>query len=716
MSALFTNRELSWLDFNERVLTLAEDDGIPLLERVKFVSIASSNLDEFFQVRVAALHDLIEAGITVRGADGMSPDEVVAEIRRRVFAHVDRRDSITHRLLDELTDRGISIVEFDELNVQEHADLREYFLRQVFPVLTPLAVDPTHPFPYISNLSLSVGVFVRDALTNDRRFARVKIPDSLNRLIELRTGRYVTLDDVIVAHLHELFPGMTVESWGFFRVTRNTDLVLEEEEAEDLLEAVEVELRRRRFGNASRLEVDRRLDDQMLDILLAELELDPIDVYRQSTNLDLRWMSELHRIARPELHDDPWVSVTAGRLALADAEDESFFSVIRNRDLMVHHPYESFSSSTEDFVRQAADDPRVVGIKATLYRTSANSAIAQSLIAAAERGVQVVALIELKARFDEQTNVKWAKELERAGVHVMYGLVGLKTHAKCILVVRQEKDGLRRYVHIGTGNYNSNTARVYEDMGIFTCDERVTDDVARLFNHLTGFSRENDYQVLLVAPRALRDQMKALIVNEMRYGADGCIDVKFNALADPEMVSLLAEAAQAGVRVNVLVRGICCLNRGAMPLPGLRVRSILGRYLEHSRLYRFAHGDNGNPAYFIGSADLMPRNLDKRVEVLIPVRHPKHQRWIDQVLGFYWRDDVSAFEMNDLGQWVRVGPESLADGDAQRMIMSWASEIQLRKNQPSDFDLEIVNNDESGRFARPGVMSWIRNQFGLADE
>jgi polyphosphate kinase len=682
------NRELSWLEFNTRVLRLAEETSIPLLERLKFVAIFSSNLDEFFQVRAGALHDRQEAGSSWRSFDGMTAPETLDSIRTKVVELCLHRDRILDDLLGELSRRGVTLCTPGELDRAEQQYIDEWFTQRILPMLTPLAVDPAHPFPYISNLALSIGVMVRDPETLEERFARVKVPGT-ERFVHVGNGRYVPLEEVITGRIHLLFPGMEVSRAHVFRVTRNTDLDIDAEEAEDLLEAVELELRKRRFGNAVRLEVVNGIDRRVLDLLLEELELDPIDVYHHDRFVSGSEFWELHRIDRPDLRDEEWRSVTAGRLWAAVARGESFFSVIRHRALMVHHPYESFSTSTDEFIRQAAEDPRVRAIKATLYRTSSDSPIARNLIAAAERGVQVVALVELTARFDEQTNVRWAKELERAGAHVVYGMVGLKTHAKCMLVVREEESGLRRYAHIGTGNYNSSTARVYEDIGIFTCDEDITDDVANLFNHLTGFSRSPSFRELVTAPHDLRRTIVSLIRNEAEHGELGRISLKVNSLVDDEIIRELHAAAGKGVRIDVLVRGICSMSASSVDGLNVRFRSVLGRFLEHSRIYRFGHGTADGPAYFIGSADMMTRNLDLRVEVLVPVHHPKHRAWLDNVLDTMWRDDVVCFELDGADRWVRRGPDAFTvQHDAQGLLMQWATDLQLSHGAVSPYDLD----------------------------
>ena len=717
MKSHFVNRELSWLEFNRRVLSLAKETSTPLLERLKFVAIFSSNLDEFFQVRVGALHDQEEARVAVRSIDGLTATEQLGFIRTQVVALSTERDEVLRQLFTEMGDAGIQLCKHDDLTATEQEYLDDYFDRRILPMLTPLAVDPAHPFPYISNLALSVGVIVSDPNTSEERFARVKVPTTLDRFVDIGNQRFVTLETIIIHRLKSLFPDMNVSTGQVFRVTRNTDLSIDAEEAEDLLTAVELELRTRRFGNPVRLEAERGIDSRVLELVLEELELDPIDVYFTDLLIDTENLWELHKIQNPSLHDQPWVSVTAGRLAVAEETGQSIFSVIRHRELMVHHPYESFASSAEEFIRQAAADPTVRAIKATLYRTSANSPIARNLIAAAERGVQVVALVELTARFDEQTNLNWAKELERAGAHVVYGMVGLKTHAKCLLVVREESDGLRRYAHIGTGNYNSSTARMYEDIGLFTCDDTITSDVADLFNYLTGFSHSPDFQYLLTAPRDLRTRFIELIQKEASFGEKGRIQMKMNSLVDPRIITALEEAAAKGVKIDLLIRGICSLDLSQSASGNIRVRSVLGRFLEHSRIYVFGHGaEDNSPTYYIGSADIMPRNLDLRVEVLVPIRHPKHQSWLTKVLDIMWSDDVVRFEIDSNGKWHRAGPADFTfEHDAQGQLMKWATDLQLSQGTPSDFDL-----DESPRRMSPaplysGVKEWFRDRFTTGD-
>jgi polyphosphate kinase len=685
----FLNRELSWMQFNERVLDLANESGIPLLERAKFCAIASTNLDEFFQVRVAALKDQIIAGIERPSPDGRTPAQTLAEIGHRALEFVDRIDgTFVDQLVPELRAAGIDIITWADVTDDERAELDDWFDERVFPVLTPLAVDPGHPFPYISDLALSLAVNVADPETGDRRFARLKVPKLFPRLVAVAPGRYLPVELLIAAKLDRLFVGMIVEDWAPFRVSRNADLTLEEEEADDLLEAVEMELRRRRFNKAVRLEVSHDIGAEVLELLVRELELTMDDVTFHRAPLDLSFLWQLLDLERPDLKDEPWPPVTPGRILAADETDRPIFDVMRHRAVMVHHPYESFAASVEAFISQASVDPKVQSIKMTLYRAGGDSAIIRSLIRAAERGVQVAVLVELKARFDEANNVQWARQLERAGVHVVYGMVGLKTHSKVALVVRDDGDQLRRYVHIGTGNYNAKTARIYEDIGVLTCSPDIGDDATQLFNHLTGYSRSEDYRNLLVAPRDLRRQLVDLIEHEASFGADGHIVLKCNSIADDELIETLYAASAAGTRIDMVVRGICCLRAG---VPGLsetiRVRSILGRYLEHSRIYRFAHGNvvhgerlasaTSDAVFLIGSADLMPRNLNRRVEVMVPIEHPRHTAALDQALEFALADDVVAWELQPDDTWARVGPTNVFEPHSQERLYRWTLQQQL---------------------------------------
>ncbi len=661
----FLNRETSWLDFDARVLRLAERDDVPLLERAKFLAIFSSNLDEFFQVRVAGLKDQVAAGLTVPTPDGRTAAEQLLDIRDRVEA-LSRHQQ--HLFLEEvvpaLAAEGVVFSSFADLDEDDRKHLDDVFDRRIFPVLTPLAVDPGHPFPYISDLSLNLAVIVTDPSDGERRFARVKVPNLLPRFVVMPDGeRFVPLEQVIAAHMEGLFPGMEVEGHHVFRVTRNADLTLEEEEADDLLAAVEMELRRRRFGRTVRLEIDLDMSSEIRELLQRELDVTDEDVYTQAGPLDLSGLWSVHALDRPDLRDPVWVPVTEGRLASRDEEGVSFFNVIRRGDVLVHHPYQSFATSVEEFIRQAAVDPYVLAIKLTLYRTSGDSSIVQSLIRAAEGGKQVAALVELKARFDEEKNIVWARELEKAGVHVVYGLTGLKVHTKTTLIVREEGDGIRRYCHVGTGNYNPNTARLYEDVGLLTCDPDIGSDLTQLFNLLTGYAREPRFAKLLVSPTEMRQRIRSLIEAETAQGAEGRIVLKMNSLVDADMIEALYEASAAGTSVDLIIRGICCLRPG---LPGLseniRVRSIVGRYLEHSRIYHFAHGgtDKG-PAYYIGSADLMPRNLDRRVEALVPVEDPVLQDQLGEILAVSLSDTELAWELGADGTWSRVRAATGAD-------------------------------------------------------
>jgi polyphosphate kinase len=660
---------------------MASDTGVPLLERCRFVSIFSSNLDEFFQIRVAALKGQVEGDVRTVTPDGRDPLQQLNEIRgiaRQLVQHQER--VWLDELVPELARHAISTASWREIDDTGRTYLRDIFESRVFPVLTPLAVDPAHPFPYISNLALSLAIVVRDPQAGEERFARVKLPQTFPRFFQLPDSlTFVSIEEVVSANLPRLFPGMEIVQCHAFRVTRNADLSVDDEDAEDLLVAIEMELRRRRFGKAVRLEVPEAMSVDLVALLVEELELEPEDVVRRQTFIDLTAVNQLANLNIAALRHAPWPPLTAGRLLAVEDGERSIFSVIRERQLLVHHPHESFSSSVETFVQQAATDPQVQSIKMTLYRTTGDSAIAKHLIHAAELGKQVAVVLELKARFDEARNVTWAKELEYAGVHVTYGIVGLKTHSKCVLVVRNDPDKMRRYVHIGTGNYNSSTARLYEDIGFFTCEDEIGSDVAELFNFLTGYAQEPDYKVLLVAPRQLRNRIIALIEKEATFGDAGRITMKINSISDPAVIEALYRASGAGVKIQLIVRGICCIRAG---VPGMseniEVRSILGRYLEHSRIYRFEHGlDNDEPLHLIGSADMMGRNLDGRVEALAPLTHPKHRMWLDKVLGFLLDDTSTHFLLNSDNHWTRVG--SVADsGDAQKKLHEWVVATQVR--------------------------------------
>ncbi|MGI8664008.1 MAG: RNA degradosome polyphosphate kinase [Acidimicrobiales bacterium] len=658
----FLNRELSWLDFNHRVLALAEHSETPLLERAKFLAIWSQNLDEFFQVRVAGLKDQVAAGVGVTSPDGRTSAQQLLEVREVVEDQAARADrTFRDHIAPALAEHGIVFSTYDALDDDDEKELDGVFQDRVFPVLTPLAVDPGHPFPYISHLSLNLAVIVRDPVTAQRRFARVKVPPLLPRFLVLSDGeRFVPLEQVIAAHLDQLFPGMQVEGCVSFRVTRNADLTLEEEEADDLLAAVEMELRRRRFRRAVRLELDDSATDEVRELLQRELDVDDDDVYLSSGPLDLGGLRAVHALDRGDLKDPPYLPVTPKRLEPDDDGRTRMFRVLRKGDVLVHHPYDSFATTVEEFVRQASMDKKVLAIKLTLYRTSGDSPIVRSLIRAAERGKQVAALVELKARGDEQANIEWARALEEAGVHVVYGLVGLKTHTKTCLVVRDEGDGIRRYCHIGTGNYNSKTARVYDDLGLLTVDPDIGADLTDLFNFLTGYGRNIRYRKLLVAPHSLRSRMKDLIIGEARANAtnpgSGRIRAKMNSIVDPDMIEALYDASRAGVAIDCVVRGICCLRPGVKGLSEtISVRSIVGQYLEHSRIFEFANGAGaGKPAYYIGSADWMPRNLDRRVEALVPVASPLLQDQLREVLDINLADDELAWALRPDGSWHKV--------------------------------------------------------------
>ena len=667
----FLNRELSWLDFNARVLELAEDADNPLLERLKFLSIFASNLDEFYMVRIAGLKRRQTTGLTVRSPDGLTIREQLELITARTQELVQRHaDVFIKDVAPRLEDVGVRIVSWSELADDDARRLREYFRDQVFPVLTPLAVDPAHPFPYISGLSLNLAVSVRDPDTGNPRFARLKVPNNVPRFIPVGpsgTTTFLLLEDLISAHLTQLFPGLDVLDHHLFRVTRNADLEVEEDRDEDLLQALERELARRRFGPAVRLEVTDSMDPQILEVLLSELEISPADVVTVPGPLDLAALMALYDLDRPELKDEPFVPATHPRLSEGETP-MSVFATLREGDVLVHHPYDSFATSVQRFIEQAAADPNVLAIKQTLYRTSGDSPIVNALIDAAEAGKQVVVLVEIKARFDEEANITWARSLERAGCHVVYGLVGLKTHCKTALVVRREQGMLRRYCHIGTGNYNPKTARIYEDLGILTADPRVGADLTDLFNTLTGYSRQTNYRMLMVAPHGIRTGLLEKIRREARHAAEGKpsgIRFKLNSLVDERITDALYEASAAGVPVDLFIRGICALRPG---VPGLsetiRVRSIVGRFLEHSRVMSF-HND-GDEEWWIGSSDLMHRNLDRRVEVLLRVCDGHARRQLADMFDAAMAPDVRSWQLGGDGGWTRTGD---LDYQAQRLAL-----------------------------------------------
>ena len=667
----FLDRELSWLAFNQRVLELAEDPNLYLLERLNFLAIFASNLDEFFMVRVAGLKRRIATGLAVVSSSGLSPQEVLTEISQEAHRLQARHANVfINDVKPQLKDKGIKIVRWVNLEEAEKASLSEYFQNQIFPVLTPLAVDPAHPFPYISGLSLNLAVVLRNKTTGKEHFARVKVPPLLPRFVRIpgNTGvqdvRFVPLEDIIGEFLAQLFPGMEVLQHHTFRVTRNEDLEVDEDEGENLLVALEKELLRRRFGPPVRLEVANDINPQVLELLIRELDIQEEDVYRLPSPLDLTGLFEIASIKRPELHFTPHQVITNRFLKPVEDDTISIFNAMRQRDILLHHPYESFATSVQAFVEEAAADPKVLAIKQTLYRTSGDSPIVDALIAAAEAGKQVLALVEIKARFDEQNNIAWARKLEQAGVHVVYGIVGLKTHCKLALVIRQEGNQLRRYCHVGTGNYNPKTARFYEDYGILTSREAVGEDLTKLFNQLSGYAPEATFKSLLVSPNGVREGLTERIEREIEFkksGKSAHISVKMNSLVDEQIIDSLYRASNAGVTVDVLVRGMCSLRPG---VPGLseniRVRSVLGRYLEHSRVFAFAGG--GDPAVFIGSADMMHRNLDRRVEALVRLSQPDHIREMQNLFELAMSDQASTWHLGSDGAWTRH--QYGADGNA----------------------------------------------------
>ena len=653
----YLNRELSQLDFDERVLAMAEDRSLPLLERVRFLAILGENVDQFFQVRVAGLKEQLHATVPQTSPDGMTTAEQLRAIHQRAANLLERSTGLFMRdVAPALEQQGISITTMATLDDADRQYLLAEFEARIFPVLTPLAVDPAHPFPYISNLSLNLAVMVRDPVRRDIRFARVKVPPLLPRLIALPDGkRHIPLEQVIALHLGELFPGMEIVSHHPFRITRDADLDVVDEEAADLLAAIQSELRRRqRRAEVVRLEVDADMSEEVLDLLVRELELAPTDVYRVDGLLDLGSLWAVYALDRPDLKDEPWEPVTQPRLQAVGSGRVDIFKALQDGDILVHHPYDSFATSAEAFIDQAAQDPDVLAIKQTLYRTSGPvSPIVHALIRAAETGKQVVALVELKARGDEQANIAWAQALEQVGVHVVYGVVGLKTHAKVALVVRREADGIRRYVHVGTGNYNPKTAQIYEDVGLLSADPELGSDVAELFNFLTGYSRQRRFGRLLVAPMGLRSNIIRLIQREAARPVGGRIILKVNSLVDPEIVDALYEASAAGTEIDLIVRGLCSLRPG---VPGLseriRVRSLVGRFLEHSRIFRF--GTDEAAAYYLGSSDLMPRNLDRRVEAMVPVLDPTLQGRLSKILEVELEDDRLAWSLGAAGSWAKV--------------------------------------------------------------
>ena len=653
------NRELSFLDYDARLLHLAHDEDLPLLERVFFLKVFSEMLDEFFMVRVAGLIGQAAAGLTKRSPDGRTPKQTLAESRARVLELYKRQATVWAKdLCPALAAQGIVVAGVDRLNEEERALLDERFEREIYPVLTPLAVGPGQPFPYISPLSVSLALFVEDPDTGEVRFARVKVPEGLPRFLPIGSrGRFVPLEQVLAHYLPRLFPGMVVLERSLFRVTRDADLEVSDE-ADDLLEAVELELRRARFGGVTRLEVASSMSRAMREQLQTGLGVSDDLVYPLEGMLDLADLGQLWLIDRPDLKTDPWIPVARPPWNAIETASEQF-AAIRAGDLLVHHPYDSFGSSFESYIDRAASDPNVIAIKSTVYRTSDESPLVPALIEAQDNGKQTVCLVEIKARGDERRNIEWSRAMEKAGVHVVYGFPTLKIHAKTTLVVRREGGRLRRYVHLGTGNYNSLTARVYEDFGLFTADEEIADDVADLFNHLTGFGRPAEFRKLLVAPFTLRERLAAeirAVADAARAGKKAHIRIKVNGLTHPELIDELYAASEAGAKVDLLVRGVCAVRPGVAKLSSnIRVRSVLGRFLEHSRIFVFETPERS--AFYIGSADLMPRNLDHRVEVVAPVEDPALQAELSASLAALWSDNATAFELDSKGAWHRVRPK-----------------------------------------------------------
>ena len=665
------NRELSWIEFNARVLHEARDSRNPLLERVKFLAIFANNLDEFFQVRVSGLRRQDLSNSTHHSLDGLTPAQQLAAIRERVRELIAEHSTIWASIRTELAAEGVQILDYDQVP-EHHETLRRRFHDEIFPVLTPLAVDPGHPFPYISTLSLSIAVGLRDPETGEQRFARVKIPSILPRLFAIERDKFVLLDQVIEANLDELFRGMEILETHLFRVTRDADITLEEDEADDLLLAIEEEVRRRRFGQAVRLEVERSMPEVTRRILLKGTGVREEDSFEVAGMVDLTALFQLVALDRPDLKDPPHTPVIPTRLQPPDEDEPAdVFAQIRAGDIFVHHPYESFAASVERFIDQAADDPDVLTIKQTLYRVSGDSSVVKALIRAAERGKQVVVLVEIKARFDEANNIIWARRLEQAGAHVVYGLVGLKTHSKVSLVVRREGSGLRRYCHIGTGNYNGKTARLYVDLGLLTCREELGADVTDLFNVLTGLSRQRVFRRILVAPMTLRSRFTEMVERETafaRAGHPARIVIKLNSLVDTQVIESLYEAARSGVDIDLIVRGACCLVPG---LPGIseriRVRSIVGEFLEHSRIWMFNNG--GRPEWYIGSADLMERNLDRRVEVVTPVEDHEARARMVRIIDVMLADDRRSWQLTAEGRWVRTEVLESKEGSVDTFLV-----------------------------------------------
>ena len=659
-----TDREMSWLSFNQRVLELAEDPTMPLLERVRFLAIFSSNLDEFYMVRVATLMSKLENGITAANVAGFTPIELMKQVSLRTNELMERHSRVFHEEIEPLLkNEGIEFLHWDQLNDTERGYVTKLFQDRIFPVLTPLAVDPSHPFPYISGLSLNLAVIVKNPTSHEEFFARVKVPEILPRFIATaKTGstRFLPLEDLIAIHLQELFPGMVIQDHYTFRITRNQDIDLDEEESEDILTSIEQELARRRFGPPVRLEIENGVDEKLVEKLAEEIKINPENIIHIAAPLDLTSLNKIADLDFPDLKFDPFRSRSAKALSEVDQEDpDLFFAAIRQGEILLHHPYESFTSSVVQFLQNAAQDPQTLAIKQTLYRTSGDSPIVKALIEAAEAGKQVLAVIEIRARFDEQANVRWARKLEAAGVHVVYGLMGLKTHAKLSLVIRDEANGLRRYCHLGTGNYNPKTARAYEDLGILSADPELTEDLTKLFNQLSGFAPQSTYSRLLVAPSTLRSGIFERIDREIenhKAGKAAGIQLKLNSILDEGFVEKIYQASQAGVKIELLVRGICAVQPGIKGVSeNITVKSVLGRFLEHSRIFHFVNaGDN---EYWIGSADLMGRNLDRRVESLVRIDKKEHQHRLQEILDLGLSPDSSSWQLSGT-DWVRVSKNS----------------------------------------------------------
>ncbi len=698
---LYINRELSWIEFNRRVLAQALDEHTPLLEQAKFSAIFSNNLDEFFMVRVASLKSQLEAGLSTLSDDGLTPLQQLEAIQERLRPLLElQQQHYRHSLKGQLAEYGVHLLDYQQLNPGQKQWVDDYFRRSVFPVLTPLAVDPAHPFPFVSNLSLNVAALVRDPDSGRQQFARVKVPQKiLPRFVPMPVELHqcgprpvyaaVPLEQVVAFNLQPLFPGMVIEGHYFFRVTRDADLELRDLEADDLMEALQEGLRKRRMGGeVVRLEVADEMPEAVVHQLMDGLEVEPEDLYRINGPLGLDDLMSLLAIPLPSLKDKPFKGRTHPALArtqksqledgsIKQEEFESIFRVIRHGDVLLHHPYDLFSTSVEEFLSQAADDPSVLAIKMTLYRVSKDSAVIASLIRAAENGKQVMALVELKARFDEDNNIQWARQLERSGVHVVYGVIGLKTHTKVLLVVRREKQELRSYMHIGTGNYNSKTSSLYTDLGLLSSDPQIGQDLVELFNYLTGFSKQQSFRKLLVAPVTLRRGIEERIRREIehaRAGRGGHIRAKMNSLVDPAIIALLYEASQAGVRIELVIRGMCCLRPGLEGISdNISVSSIIGRYLEHSRLFHFANG--GSSEVFIGSADWMPRNLDRRVEALVPIEDPALKQQLEQLLELYLQD-TGAWHMQGDGQFTQRQPEGEQQLVQASLMQRWRGRLR----------------------------------------